>query len=257
MNAETNQNHDDAAAYAAGALSPPDRDAFERHLNECEQCAALVVEYLAARELLSRGLAPQASPQGAKARLLARARASRVAPDDGPMSVAPIPLASRRSSGARPAWLPAARWAVAAAAVAGLLVWNLALQFRGDDSRARDPEVELLARSIVSGLNNTDAAPGASGRLYLRNDMRGGDLVVSGLPQPEADHQYQFWFARPDKSRDSAAVFSVDENGRAIVAVELPGDIAQYSEIWITQEPRGGSPKPTPPHYLDGPLVQS
>ncbi len=36
----------------------------------------------------------------------------------------------------------------------------------------------------------------------------------------------------------------------------IPGALDQYNEIWITQEPEGGSAVPTAPHYLEGPLSQ-
>ena len=60
----------------------------------------------------------------------------------------------------------------------------------------------------------------------------------------------------PDKSRDSAAVFDAGPNGDALIKVTVPQNLTQYDQIWITQEPDGGSPVPTAPHYLEGPLVQ-
>ena len=91
-----------------------------------------------------------------------------------------------------------------------------------------------------------DAASDATGE--LRFDGRAATLEVKGLPLLTAEQQCQLWLVH-DGERDSGAVFSVNDNGWAEVPVELPrlpGDpSSDYTDLWISIEPAGGSLDPT------------
>jgi anti-sigma-K factor RskA len=135
-----------------------------------------------------------------------------------------------------------------------MLVWNVRLQLAEND---RVAEIERLARrpsDRVTLLVSTPAAPNADGRVSMSADGRACVLAVTGLPALPSGRTYQFWFARLEKSRDSAGMFSVSQRGDALVSFTVPGALSQYSEVWVTQEPVGGSPIPTAPHVVEEPL---
>lgn len=227
------------AAYALGALDAPEQARIAALVRTDPAAARLLAEYRAAADLLPYDLPREAPPPEARAAILARAR------EGGPRAVSPPtqPRPSRRPL----------QWAFASALLMALLAWNLVLQFGG----AGRPDIARLAGkpdTRTALMINTSAAPDARGQLYLTPDGQRGVIAIAGLPVPPDGRVYQFWFARPDKSRDSAAVFTVDAQGNALIPVSVPGALGQYDQVWVTQEPPGGSAKPTAPHFLEGPL---
>lgn len=254
--------HADLAAYALGALDGSEQAAIEAHLRACAACSRVLAEYRQAAELLPLALPLVEPPHGVKTAIMERVRTQATQtpaparidrPADGaPRAISP-PAGMRPSRGRIHLWLRPLSWAAAAAVIAGLLAWNVSLR------RDQDPNLRAIAGTPderVAPMVNTAAAPGAGGRLFLAEDGQKAVLVVHGLPRPAPGHTYQFWFATRDKSRrDSAGVFEVDAKGQAIVSLTIPGLLSQYAEIWITQEPSGGSTVPTAPHFLEGPLT--
>jgi putative transcriptional regulator len=66
------------AELAAGALSPADREAVDRHLAGCARCRLELGRLAEAAGLLAVALQPVASPPGARERLLAAAATGRL-----------------------------------------------------------------------------------------------------------------------------------------------------------------------------------
>jgi anti-sigma-K factor RskA len=130
----------------------------------------------------------------------------------------------------RPAWAAFALIALVAVAL-GAIIWATAVRPSG-------------GRSIT--LHPSGIAPEATGE--LRFESGAATLEVKGMPLLTAEQQYQLWLVR-DGDRDSGAVFSVNDNGWAEVPVEAarsPGDpSSDYTDLWISIEPAGGSPDPT------------
>jgi anti-sigma-K factor RskA len=245
--------------YALGALDAEETLAVERYVAAHPELVARLRELEGGVAALAH-LAPAASlPADAKARLLARARADAAPapPAEQARGAVRQPLPPARGAPARrgAAGWQRLRWAFVAAAFVGLLFWNIQLQRALNAPAAQIAALAGQPDTAVSLLVNTPAAPNAVGRLYLSADGSRGVLAVTGLPAPGAGREYQFWFARPDKSRDSAAIFAVGPQGEALVSVAAPGALGQYDQIWITQEPAGGSAVPTAPHFLEGPLT--
>lgn len=58
----TAEIHDDAAAYALGALDPEERIAFEEHLEHCQLCVAEVAQFSECLLLLAAGTSARPSP---------------------------------------------------------------------------------------------------------------------------------------------------------------------------------------------------
>lgn len=242
-------------AYVLGALEPDEMLAVDAYIRSHPELMPGIDEAERALTQLAYTAPDAPLPASAKMRLLERvAQEQAAARSHVTVPLAPpsgVSLQVRLTRLFRPV-----RWALVAAVIAGLLLWNIQLQRASNPSAAEIARLAGQAGTRVSLMIDTAAAPGSTGRLFLVPDGGGAALAVSGLPPLPAGKSYQFWFARPDKSRDSAAVFQVGSSGEALINVAIPGPLAQYDQIWITQEPEGGSPKPTPPHYLEGPLVQ-
>jgi len=102
-------------------------------------------------------------------------------------------------------------------------------------------------------LQNTDAAPAASGFVIVSADGEDGVLVVDELPKLDAQREYQLWLVR-NGSTTSGAVFSVDESGYRGMRIEAPQSLLTYSSVLVTIEPVGGSVEPYGEHILAGSL---
>lgn len=246
-------------AYVLGTLEPEEMLAVDAYVHTHPDMAARLAEAEAALMQLAYAAPDVPLPADGKERLLARVREETAsAPGRVPPKTTSATLPMQTIRDRFPVqWAQlfrSGRWAAIAALVLGLLFWNIQLQRALRTSPAQIGRLAGLPDTRVALLVSTPAAPNAIGRLYLTPDGREGALAITGLPALPPGQSYQFWFARPDNSRDSAAVFEVDERGQALVNVTAPGDLRQYNQIWITREPAGGSPKPTPPHFMEGPL---
>ena len=102
-------------------------------------------------------------------------------------------------------------------------------------------------------MQNTNAAPDASGIVVIGADGLNGVLVVDHLPLLTSQLEYQLWLVR-DGNRTSGAVFSVNETGYRGVRIEAPETLLVYSEVEVTIEPSGGSAEPTGDRVLTGSL---
>lgn len=133
---------------------------------------------------------------------------------------------------------------IATLAVSNLLLWQ------------RLDQMEVLAGPLgmrAIALQNTDAAPTASGFVIVSADGQDGVLVVDELPELDAQHEYQLWLVR-NGSNTSATVFSVDESGYRGMRIESPESLLLYSSVLVTVEPVGGSVEPRGEHVLAGSL---
>ncbi|MDX1395844.1 MAG: zf-HC2 domain-containing protein, partial [Gemmatimonadota bacterium] len=115
-----------ASAFALGALDPDERDAFEAHLETCEECRAAVAEHARALDRLAPAVPEITPPSALKGRVLGAIGA------EGDSEQADVvPMASRRGAGSRMArlspWLAAAGF--------GFAIWA-GLAYRGELERA-------------------------------------------------------------------------------------------------------------------------
>jgi hypothetical protein len=94
----------------------------------------------------------------------------------------------------------------------------------------------------------------ARGALLLQASTPNAVLVVQELPRLKPDRVYQLWLVR-DNIRDDGGTFRVDQQGFGIVFVHAPYPMAAYQRAGITEEPAGGSPGPTSPRVIGGPLT--
>jgi len=177
--------------YATRTLDAEESEAFETHLDECEECRREVARMERELEWLPMGLAPATPKPGYQRRIvegvLGRGAGRRVAP-------------------------PRPRWVMPAALAASLLlavgVWYLG------DSRSRTLQRQLESQRATVAARRDTLSIRRAGRV-LQADVevgqtRGGllifadevthrwNVVIHGLPPAPAGHQYQFWFICAD-----------------------------------------------------------
>src|SRR5262245_59436975 len=168
--------HDLLAAYALDALDDDERERFERHLEECDECSeqlALLREPVAALAYSAEG---PARPEALRGRIVEGARAE---------PRAPVIRIRRRN------WPLAAVAGVAAAAAClaiGLGIWANSLSNSLDQERSARQTYEEILRSGAT------AKPliGADGSLLVGRDGRAA-LVVCDLADAPSAKTYEAW----------------------------------------------------------------
>lgn len=243
MNA-TADLHTLTGAYAAHALGPDERAAFEEHLAHCPACAQEVAEFAAT--LARLGAAEAITPPPAlRARVLAALPTVR---QDAPHTAAP-------ADGARPDARRARRWtrlALAACLALATAGGALAAQQHRQAERARAQAAEL--RQQQAALTDLLAAPdarlatgpvrgGGTGTAVWSSALGRAGFWASGLPPLDGGRVYQLWFDDAGTMRP-AGLLPADG------AVVLAGTIGRADGVGVTEEPAGGSAHPT-----SGPII--
>jgi anti-sigma-K factor RskA len=217
--------HDLLAPYALDALTEEERERFERHLADCEECSeqlALLREPVAALAYAAEGPAPREALRG---RIIEGARAE-------PRSAV---IKLRRRS-----WPLAAVAGVAAAAAClaiGLGLWANSLSNSLDRERSAKSALEQLAA-------NATAKPliGANGSLLVARDGRAG-LVVCGLAGAPSTKTYEAWVIDGQTPRP-AGLF---RGGNGCRSMLLTQRVPQSATVAVTLERAGGASSPTLP----------
>jgi anti-sigma-K factor RskA len=216
--------HDLLAAYALDALDEDERERFERHLADCDECSeqlALLREPVAALAYAAEGPAP---PEALRGRIIESARAEPRA--------AVIKLRRRN-------WPLAAIAGVAAAAAClaiGLGIWANSLSSSLDRERSANSQYErMLAAGAIS-----KPLTGARGSLLVADDGR-GLLVVCGLDEAPSSKTYEAWVIA-GKTPEPAGLF---RGGSGCHQVALTQRIPKGATIATTLERSGGATAPT------------
>jgi anti-sigma-K factor RskA len=227
---------DEIGAYLLRALTDPEREAFEQHLESCAQCRDEVEQLRPAAEALPRSVEQVDPPPSLRASLMdvvdseARERSGAAA--------------ARRSL--RERLLPGRllRPALVGAALAvGLLAGFGVAQLGGDAGE----EVRTFAATV-----DDQRLPTASGNVKLEGDGENGAILrLQGMPSLGGERVYQAWVQR-DGSIVPQPTFEVGEDGGGAVA--LPDDLSDAQAVLVTREPRGGSRAPTEQPLLSVPL---
>jgi anti-sigma-K factor RskA len=218
--------HDLVAAYALDALDEDERERFERHLAECEECSeqlTLLREPVAALAYAAEGPAP---PKALRGRIIETARAE---------------------PGAAVIQLPRRNWALAAvagvAAVAaslaiGLGIWAHSLSNSLDRERSANSAYAEVLRAKAT------ATPliGADGSLLVAEDGRAA-LVVCGLAGAPSAKTYEAWVIS-GKTPQPAGLF---RGGSGCSPVLLTEHVPKRATVAVTLERAGGASSPTLP----------
>ncbi len=124
---------------------------------------------------------------------------------------------------------------------------------------ALDAQAEVLRlvgapRVLTASLAPQGGAAGA-GRVLVDAATGEAAIVLSGLPPPAAGKAYELWAIRGKKAPEPAGLVSVTSGAGAAVRipkVERPREVTAFA---VSIEPSGGSPAPTGPIVLVGPVA--
>jgi anti-sigma-K factor RskA len=215
----------DAAVYVLYALQDGEGEAFEAHLQTCSICREEVAQLQSVTDALAIGVSRVEAPPELGAKIMA----------------AVYPEADPAGAGGRDAEraAPERRWrrglipalAATAALAAGLLIGAFAI-----NTSSSGEHTEVIRAIVV--------APGHRASADLRKVDGHVQLVVEGLPAPPPGRIYEVWLERGAQEPEPTDVlFSVTHTGNGTAAV--PGGLQGISHVLVTDEPLGGSPKPT------------
>jgi anti-sigma factor RsiW len=261
---------DDLPAYALGSLEEGEARQVAEHLAGCHTCRAELARYQEVADELVWAAPAASPPADLKPRLLERVRSLPVyrtqaveARGGWPVTAPRDSLAGQGEVSERPA--PGREYAdrperfspgrlLRVGAIAGVALLFLALGSLLLRQITRNTAVltgPLGMRAIA--LQNTGAAPGASGIVVVGPDGDNGVIVVDDLPPLDAAHEYQVWLTR-DGETIPGPFFPVDESGYRGMRIEAPESLLTYAGVIVTVEPAGGSPEPTGEQVLTGSL---
>jgi anti-sigma-K factor RskA len=213
--------HPDLAGWVLGALDADEAEAFERHLEGCDDCKAEVDELERLPALLSIAAPPVELPGDLEER-----------------TIAAVQRAAARRRGRRFAQLGMAA-AACVALVAVLTLGNFGVQ----------PQTANFALAPVGG----GSVRAEANAVKVANGWE-VDLTAVGLPPGE----YECWYVGPgDKpglaNRVSAGTFKVEPNHEVRVTMTVGVSPLQFTVMEISQEPAGdGNPAMTGTVVLRG-----
>jgi len=248
-----------APAYALGALGPEEMRDFEAFMAGSPETQREVAEFRDVAALLALGEPEAGTVTDLRNRVLARV---------GEEKSRRFPGSRSGSPGSR---IPPAVWGALAAsliAVIGLgaallsLRGNLArlnrdLAARQERLQAREATLNAILEPGVELYQLTSSGDPDPG-IQLFWDRKRSSAIINGFrlkPVPDGK-AYQLWFIKDGKPVPSVT-FRPEATGHARVEqVPVPTD-GKVSAAAITVEPAGGSPQPTSPILLVGPLQKA
>ena len=224
---------DSLGAWLLGALPEEEAEGFRVHLAECADCRADAESLRVAVDALPASSPPALPPPALKGRVMAivEREASLLAAAGPEAARAKAPRRRRRFPGLSGLTL---RPALATGLVLLLLVLGGGAALLGRE--AFDQDARVVAARVNPDLD------GARASLEVDGDR--GRLVSSQLPAPPAGRVYQVWVDRGgDAPEPTSALFSTRRDGSA--SVDVPGSLDGVRQVMVTDEPPGGSSKPT------------
>lgn len=242
---------EDLALYALNALAGDERDALEKHLEECVSCRRELQQIRGDMALMALSSSGPVPPQRARQRLMAAIARE-------PRRIAAQPRRWRR-------WLLGFTFAALAVFAISLDVENSGLERQVAKLRGQLFAEQLELRSalqVVSTLTATDAMrvtlvtaktpPQPQGKaIYLRNSSS-LIFLASNMPAPPAQRAYELWLIPVSGAPIPAGVFKPDAHGSAtVVEPTLPPNV-EAKAFAITVEPEQGSSAPTSPIVMLG-----
>lgn len=235
----------DCAAYVLGALDEQESHAHLVHLTECPICPAEVAQLQLVADSLAVGVARATLPQSLRARIVGTAHAEaelRGADRDGSGRTdrdGAGHMASARVRGGSVPTRPGGHSILRRLrpALAGGLAVGVGLAIGALASSSGAIQKTEVIRAVVS-------APGYHATAELRKAGSHLELVLVGMPAPPPGRIYEVWLEHGAAAPlPTDALFSVTITGSG--AVGVPGNLHGVSKVLVTDEPLGGSLKPT------------
>lgn len=234
----TSDIHALVGPYAVDAVDDLERAAFERHLSECEDCAAEVAELREAGALLA-ATQETAPPERLREQVLAGIHSVRPLPPETPSGEREVRRTSRR-------FRPAALLAAAAAVIvvgAGVTVWQQVTE----EETTQAPQVSPVERvlSAEDAEEYTQRSNGAEVTVVRSKSLNQAVLLAEDMPAAPEGKVYELWLDHGDGMVPAGVMTSADE------PVLFEGDPATAQGAGITVEPGpDGSKAPTSPAVM-------
>ena len=218
----------DVGAYVLGALDEHELEPFREHLATCAECREEVAQLQEVTDSLAIAVPRAEASKDLRAHLMTVVRGEaellRAAGED----------ADRPPARTRAVWRRRVFPAIVAtgALAAGLLIGALAL------NTSSTQQTRVIQARVL---------PPAAGRRATATLRKVGshvELQVTGMPAPALGRIYEVWLkAGSGAPEPTDALFSVTGQGDGTIGV--PGDLQGVSKVMVTEEPAGGSLKPT------------
>jgi anti-sigma-K factor RskA len=224
---------DSVGPWLLGALPEDEAEGFRAHLESCAECRADAESLRVAVDALPASVAPMRPPPELKGRLMA------VVEREASLLQAAGPDADRATESRRRRRFPRLSGLTLRPAMATGLVLLL-LVIGGGAALLGRTAFDQGSRTIVARVN--PELKGSRASLEVEGDR--ARLVGTKLPPPPAGHVYQVWLDRGGKAPEAtSALFSTRRDGTA--SVDVPGSLEGVRAVMVTDEPSGGSSKPT------------
>ena len=222
-----------SGAYATGALTNEEHDAFVAHLGSCANCRTEVAELVATATLLGIAAAER-PPPGFRERLMAEVAQTRQLPP----VVSTLEQARARKGASRMRSLTMSAAAAAVVVAVGLGGWGMS----SDGSSG--PSVDAIAAVLTAADAQTFNTANGTGTAVLTVSRSTGDMVflAHGLKDAGDKRTYQVWLLGPGSAVTSMGTFDSDGKEHTTRLFNGPGDA---SALAVTEEPAGGSTRPT------------
>ena len=230
----------DCAAYVLWALAEQEFEAHTAHLAECPFCQTEVSQLQPVADSLAVGVPPLEADHSLRAQVLGAVRSQAELRRGAARQSVGAPTAPAAGGRSPASWRGGRRrpisgrvlpgLAEALALGAGIAIGALAFS-SGSSVRAE------VIRAVV-------VAPGHHATAELRRVGSRLELVVVGMPAPPPGRIYEVWLEHgAEAPLPTDALFSVTKTGSGSVGV--PGNLHGVSKVLVTDEPLGGSLKPT------------
>ncbi len=219
-------------AYALDALDEAQADAFEQHLQTCDDCQREVVEL---RETAAYLAAAETGPDvsALKADVMGRlATTAQLTP------VAPVRAMPRRI-------LPSLGWLAAAAAVVVALVLVGGMR----DQRQTIASMNAHSSEVMALITQPDAKvlplplPDGSSTVVVSMDADEAMVMADGVVAPGEGKVYQTWAYDAQGNPSPAGTWAPDGTGHVAALVDT--GLTGCTALSVTVEPVGGSAQPT------------
>ncbi len=258
-------------AHSIGATDDEEVNVVHTQLADCPQAAAELAHYSQLAELLLYSAPPVAAPPAVAARLRAAMTATAL-PGERPILLpsGTLGAAAGRDGSHAGKTKKNSRWSfsylttVAATllllALNGtFLVQNRQLQTRqtelANDLAQQNRALILLSAEAPEEVElfDPDGTTAAQADILWNTSLGIAVVYVRAFPASQPDQAYQIWLNQGDR-KTSAGLFQVDDSGMGLLVFPLQQSLDLYDSIGITPEPQTGSPGPTAPPVVRGPV---
>jgi anti-sigma-K factor RskA len=250
--------HTLAGAYAMDAITARDRERFERHLAGCEECAQ---EVAGLREATARlgAAAAEPLPAGLKERVMAVAAVTRQQPPAEEQAArtrtwagATDTVGSRLRSLGWPGRLTLAAGTAAATAVLAIAVvfgvTNGSMQQQLNQAQASTQQIAAVLTARDAHMMTGAVADGGTAAIVMSHARHALVFTAKGLRPLPASHGYELWLIGPAGTRP-VKMLPASSNG--MTGPVIASGLRAGDHLALTDEPAGGSARPTTPMMLD------